>query len=164
MEKIALCKGRCTNVWKGSEVAEQVLVMTAWAVQSLHEQWTMLNELMLWFKRTDGLLSLIQVTSWTSVDLHIPASKRTSDITKFVQDGCQSSLQISTNRYTWKCACNFCSNIMKEAFLQWVKHECNTESACKHQSMESKNITTQDQKIQKYAFCWQSDIDTVLGL
>jgi len=35
------------------------LMKTAQAIQPLHEQWTMLNELiMLWFKRTDRLLSL----------------------------------------------------------------------------------------------------------
>jgi hypothetical protein len=40
-----------------------------------------LNELMLWSKRTDILLSLIQSSSWTSaVDLHIPSSMRTSGI------------------------------------------------------------------------------------
>jgi len=40
-------------------VAEQALLMkTALAIQPLHEQ-TVLTELMFWFKRTDGLLSLI---------------------------------------------------------------------------------------------------------
>jgi hypothetical protein len=29
--------------------------------------------------------------------------------------------------------------------------------------MEWKHITTQDQEIQKYAFCQQSEVDAVLG-
>jgi len=74
---------------------------SAWAVLPLHEWLTMLNELTLWFKRTDGLLSLIQMISWTSTaDLHIPSSTRTSGITKYVQSGCQSSLELSTNGNT----------------------------------------------------------------
>jgi len=41
-------------------VAEQALLMeTAWVVQPLYDWQTVLNELMLWFKRTDILLSLI---------------------------------------------------------------------------------------------------------
>jgi len=45
----------------------------------------MLNELLLWFKRTDGLMSPIQLISWTSVvDLHTPLSTRTSGTRRFV--------------------------------------------------------------------------------
>jgi hypothetical protein len=64
----------------------------------IHEQQTMLNKLMIWFKRTYRVMSLTQPTSWTSaVDLDIPSSMRTSGINKFVQGRCQRSLEISTN-------------------------------------------------------------------
>jgi hypothetical protein len=50
----------CHHVEKGSEVAELASLMkTTRAVRPLHEQWTVLNELMFHFKRTDGLLSLM---------------------------------------------------------------------------------------------------------
>jgi hypothetical protein len=50
-----LCKRRHANRWKRSKVAEKVSLMkTAWALQPLHEWLRVLNELMLWFKRTDG--------------------------------------------------------------------------------------------------------------
>jgi len=60
MKKTVSHKGRCTKGWKGSKVAEQASLMkTAWAFWLLYEKQTMLNKLMLWLKRTDGLLSLI---------------------------------------------------------------------------------------------------------
>jgi hypothetical protein len=82
----------------GSKVAEQVSLMkTAWTVLPLHEQQTMLNQLMLWFKRADGSPSPIHPTSSTSaVDLHIPSSTRALGTTKFVQGGSQSNLHMST--------------------------------------------------------------------
>jgi len=39
---------------------------------------------------------------------------RTLDITKFVKDGFQSSLKVSTNRHTWKHVCISCSIIVKK--------------------------------------------------
>jgi hypothetical protein len=44
----------------------------------LHEKWTLLNELMFWFKRTD-----IAVTD-TAVDVYIPSPMRILGIPKFV--------------------------------------------------------------------------------
>jgi hypothetical protein len=56
-----------------------------------------------------------KLTRWTSaMDMHIPTPMRALDITKYVQDGCQRRLEKSTNGHTWKCAFNFCCNIMKE--------------------------------------------------
>jgi hypothetical protein len=54
-----------------------------------------------------------------------------SDITKFVQGACQSSMQISTNEHAWKRDCNFCSNIVKErlsckGLSQAMEHACTT--------------------------------------
>jgi hypothetical protein len=60
MEKTVLYKGRFANGWKGSKVSEKASLMkTTWPVQPLHGWQTMLSELMLWFKRTDRLLSSI---------------------------------------------------------------------------------------------------------
>jgi hypothetical protein len=94
-------------------------------------QWqTMFNELMLWFRRTDVLLSVMQLNSWTSaVDLHILLSMRIFGITIFVQDECQSSSWMSMNGHVWKCACNFCSDIVKERLAcnglsQVLKYGC----------------------------------------
>jgi hypothetical protein len=48
------------NGWKVSNVAEHTSLMkTARAVRPLHERRTILNELVLWFKRTDELMSQI---------------------------------------------------------------------------------------------------------
>jgi hypothetical protein len=45
------------------------------AMQVLGEWQIMMSELMLWFKRTDGLLTLIWHASWIlAVDLHIAPS------------------------------------------------------------------------------------------
>jgi len=93
-----------------------------------------------------------------------------SDITKVVQSGCQSSLQMGTNRHAWKCIHYFYDNITKERLSckwiftgnkTWVHHY---EPASKYQSMEWKHIIIQDQEIQKCAFCHQNDGDTVLRL
>jgi hypothetical protein len=76
----------------------RLLMKTAWAIHPYHKQQTLLNKMMLWFERTDRLLSLIQPTIWASaVDLYIPSSMRIPDFTKFVQVVYQSSLQMSTN-------------------------------------------------------------------
>jgi hypothetical protein len=66
-------------------VAEQTsLIKIAQAIQLLHERCTM-YEVMLLFKRTDIMLSLLYLTHWTSaVDLHIPSSTRTFGFTEFV--------------------------------------------------------------------------------
>jgi hypothetical protein len=67
---------------KGYRVAELASLMTARHVRPLHEWQTVLKELILWFKTTDGLLSRTQPIGLTwAVDLHIPPSTRTSDIT-----------------------------------------------------------------------------------
>jgi hypothetical protein len=97
MEKTVISKGRCTYGMKDYKVAEQVSLMkTAWAIQPLHKCQAMLNELILWFKRTDRSLSSIQLISGTSaVDLHISSSMRTSYIKKFAEDRCQRSLQMT---------------------------------------------------------------------
>jgi hypothetical protein len=116
---------------------------TSWTVDKV-------NDLMVWFKRTDRLLSLTQVTSWTSVvDLHIPSSTRAMGITKFVQGGCTSSLQMSTNGH-----CHMWWNM---GVPLW-----NGKPMSKH-GMET-YVTAQDQEIQQCAFCWKSDVHAVLGL
>jgi hypothetical protein len=62
-----LCKGRFQSD-RTSTVDEDCL-----GCLTTHEWWTMLNELMLWFKGRDGLLSLIKPLSWTSaMALDIP--------------------------------------------------------------------------------------------
>jgi hypothetical protein len=58
---------------------------TSWAIWPLHEWQTVLNKLMLQFKRTDGLVTDIGNKLNITVALHIPSSTRTSGITKFVQ-------------------------------------------------------------------------------
>jgi hypothetical protein len=48
---------------------------------------------------------------------------------------------------------------------QAMKHGCTTMNLLsKCQSMGWKHVTAQDQEIQKCAFCWKSDVDTVLRL
>jgi hypothetical protein len=77
----------------------------------------MLNKLILWFKRTGRLLSLIWPKSCISgVDLHINSSTSILDITKFVHDGCQSTL--CENKWACMEMCmQFCSDIMKKERL-----------------------------------------------
>jgi len=55
------------------EVAEQVWVMkNIQAMQVLAEWQIVMSEFMLWFKRTDGLLTLIWPARWIlALDLHI---------------------------------------------------------------------------------------------
>jgi len=98
---------------------------------------------------------------------------RTSGITTFVQGGCQSSLHISTNGHTWKCACNFCSSIMKKERVFCNRLSQVMKLGCTTMNLEANiiawhgveiHITTQDHGIQKCAFCQQSDVDTILGL
>jgi len=91
-------------------------------------------------------MSVIQLTSWTAaVNLYIPSSTRTLGITKFVQGGCQSSLQTSTDEHGWKHACNFCDDYVKErvscnGLSQAMKYECTTMNKSKH-GVETHTIT-----------------------
>ena len=60
------------------EVAEQVWVMNTQALLVLGEWQIMMSEFMLWFKRTDGLLTLIWPASWNlTVHLHTALSAMT---------------------------------------------------------------------------------------
>jgi hypothetical protein len=67
-----------------------------------------------------------------------------------------------------KCVCNFCSNIVKErfscnGFSQVMEHRqstMNSQQTSKHGVKT--HVIAQGQKIQKCAFCWQSDVDAVL--
>jgi len=102
---------------------------TTWATLPLHELQTVLNMLMLWFKsRVTDIVNKSDISCGSSYS----SSARTSDIMEFVQGGCQSSLQMNTTGHAWKCACNFCSDIMKEERLscnelsQVMKHGCIT--------------------------------------
>jgi hypothetical protein len=79
-------------------------------------------------------------------------------------------LNISINRNTWKHACNFCSDIMKKErlfcndFSQVMKRRCTTMNLLANvKAWSGTHAITQDKEIQKYVFCQQSDVDTVLG-
>jgi hypothetical protein len=78
-----------------------------------------------------------------------------------------------TDEHKWahmETCLHSCSNIVKEClFLQllvtlnetWV-HQYESASKCQKHGMET-HVITQNQEIQKCAFCQQSDVDAVLG-
>jgi hypothetical protein len=72
--------------------------------------------------------------------------------------------------YMWKLAGNFCSNIMNGRFScnrlsqvmkTWVHHY---EPVSKCRSTGWKHVITQYQEIQNCAFCWKSNVNTILRL
>jgi len=79
---------------------------------------------------------------------------------------------MSTNGHGWKCACYFCSDIVKKERLsciglsQVMKHGCtnlNLQVKTSLPGVET-HVIAQDQEIHKYVLCWESDVETVLGL
>jgi hypothetical protein len=133
-ENYILCKGRCTSGWKDFTVAKQVSLMkTAWAIQPCHEWQTALNK--------NALVQDDRQTTVTGIASKLDISHgfeyyiihRDIGYHKFVQGGCQSSLEMSTNGYMWKCTCSFCNNSVKERlscseFSQAMEHGCTTMS------------------------------------
>jgi hypothetical protein len=110
-------------------MAEKVSLMKkAQAIWPLYEHQTMLNRLMFWFKRTDTLLSLVQpIKLGISCGSAYSTTHKDLGSHKICASGYKSSLKMSTNGHVWKCACNFCSDIIKERLL------CNELSqATKH--------------------------------
>jgi len=121
---------------------------TLWMVDNL-------NELMLWFKRT-------------GMDLHIPSSMWTSGNMKFVQGGCQNSLQMSTNGHAIFAVISW-----RRGFPAMDCHRPGNMGAlplwtCKQMSKHGAEIhINQDQEIQKFAllaakWCWHC-FQTSLG-
>jgi len=147
-----LHKGRCINGWKGSKAAEQACWWRPLR-PSDHEWWTVFKKLMLWFKRIHGLLLLMWPMSWISaVDLYIPSSTRASDTT------CARWVPKQLT-HEHKHACNFCSNGLSQA----IKPGCTIINLQVSKHGVETNVITQEQEIQKCAFCKQSDIDSILG-
>jgi len=69
-----------------------------------------------------------------------------SGVTELVQGGCQSNLQMSTNRHMWKHACHFCSDIEKRRRLssnrlsQSMKHGHTTTNLPANVEAQSGNM------------------------
>jgi hypothetical protein len=86
-------------------------------------------------------------------------------ITKFLKDGGQSSLQMSTVGYVWEHECIACGNTLVRKMLlcsglsQTVEHKC---TAMKMQINviygAETHFITQDQELQNCTFCQQSDV------
>lgn len=99
------------------------------------------------------------------VDLYILSMTITYIITKFLQDGGQSSLQMSTDGYVLEHECISCGTTLVRKMLlcsglsQTVEHEC---TAMKMQINviygAETHFITQDQELQNCAFCQQSDV------
>jgi len=129
-------------------VKQALLMMTVWLVQPLHEWQTLVpvNALFQedrWITVTD-IVKQIRNQLWICI-FHHPW--QTSGITKFMQGGCPSSLLVSTNGHTWKCACDLCSSIVKE---MWV-HCYEPASRC--QSMGWKHLSSpRTKKIESVPF------------
>lgn len=124
---------------------------TSWTMDSVK----IVNALV---KRTDRLLSLIEVVRWTSaVGLHIASSMRALGITKFVQGGCQISINghAMFGAMLWGGE-GFCA---VDCHRQWNMGA--TLWTCKQTSTHGveTQVIAQDEEIQKWPLCRRSDVD-----
>ena len=62
----------------------------------------------------EGVNGVVQQDNKLFISCASTSSMMTLTITKFVLSGCQSSLQMSANRHTWKCLYRFRSDIVKK--------------------------------------------------
>jgi len=153
MKKMISCKGRCTSGWKDSKVAEQPsLIIISWVIQPLHKGQIMLNELMLWFKRTDSQQLRHQL--WSCI-WHHPWGPQVS------QTLCKVGAK-AAYRWAQQACMEMCMQFLHqyreggEAFLQqiiignetWMHHY---EPASKLQGMQWKYTSSIRTKC---AFCW----------
>jgi hypothetical protein len=164
--KTVLHKRRCTIGWKPSKVADKC---HWWRLLRLsdHKQHTVLNKL------CSGLRVGTYYCHWYSLQVghqlwnHLFHHPQHLGYHKICAGWLPKQL---TNGQVWKCACNFCSNIMKKRLSSNELSQMMKQGAppwtCKQMSKHVVEtcIIAQDQEIQKCAFCQQNDVNTILGL
>jgi len=124
-----LCKGMCTDRWKSSKVAEQAPINENCSSCPITSQKMDNTELVNVLVQDDRRITAIN----TANKLNLSCQSAYSIIQKDLRYHkiYARSLLMSTNGYTWKCACNLCNVIVKEkllcnGLLQVMKHGYTT--------------------------------------